>query len=125
MQTKLLLAAAALLVAAAPAAAQVAKVFKDEGIVDTVLSKAPRAELKVEYVEEEVEAELGNTLTVAKAQSKPRVTYTGANPGKVNLMHISSISLTNRHRGGDISMAGMAIAIPASFNMSNLKRPYH
>ena len=96
MQTKLLLAAAALLVAA-PAAAQVAKVFKDEGIVDTVLSKAPRAELKVEYVEEEVEAELGNTLTVAKAQSKPRVTYTGANPGKVNLMHISSIRLTNRH----------------------------
>ena len=97
MQTKLLLAAAALLVAAAPAAAQVAKVFKDEGIVDTVLSKAPRAELKVEYVEEEVEAELGNTLTVAKAQSKPRVTYTGANPGKVNLMHfISNICLTNR-----------------------------
>ena len=95
MQTKLLLAAAALLVAAAPAAAQVAKVFKDEGIVDTVLSKAPRAELKVEYVEEEVEAELGNTLTVAKAQSKPRVTYTGANPGKVNLMPISNICLTN------------------------------
>ena len=96
MQTKQLLAAAALLVAAAPAAAQVAKVFKDEGIVDTVLAKAPRAELKVEYVEEEVEAELGNTLTVAKAQSKPRVTYTGANPGKVNLMHISNIRLKTR-----------------------------
>ena len=96
MQTKQLLAAAALLVAAAPAAAQVAKVFKDEGIVDTVLAKAPRAELKVEYVEEEVEAELDNTLTVAKAQSKPRVTYTGANPGKVNLMHILNICLKTR-----------------------------
>ena len=38
---------------------------------------------QVEYVEEEVSAEYGNTLTVSKAQSKPKVTFPEAKAGKL------------------------------------------
>ena len=37
----------------------------------------------MEYVEEEVSAEYGNTLTVSKAQSKPKVTFPEAKAGKL------------------------------------------
>ena len=38
---------------------------------------------KVKYVEEEVSADFGNTLTVSKAQSKPKVTFPEAKAGKL------------------------------------------
>ena len=37
----------------------------------------------MEYVEEEVSADFGNTLTVSKAQSKPKVTFPEAKAGKL------------------------------------------
>jgi len=45
--------------------------------------EAPASGLTVEYVEEEVSAEYGNTLTVSKAQSKPKVTFPEAKAGKL------------------------------------------
>merc|ERR1711862_863186 len=60
-----------------------AKKFKDEGVVKDVLSEAPKNQLSVDYVEEEVSVDLGNTLTVSKAQSKPKVVYEQAKDDKV------------------------------------------
>ena len=37
----------------------------------------------MKYVEEEVSADFGNTLTVSKAQSKPKVTFPEAKAGKL------------------------------------------
>merc|ERR1712114_73999 len=59
------------------------KKFKDEGVVKDVLSEAPKNQLSVDYVEEEVSVDLGNTLTVSKAQSKPKVVYEQAKDDKV------------------------------------------
>lgn len=62
---------------------QVGKEFQDAELVDLVLPEPPNNELKVEYLEEKVEAELGNTLPVSKTSSQPRVTFSGAKPGKM------------------------------------------
>merc|ERR1711936_1076739 len=62
---------------------QVDKEFQDAELVDLVLPEPPNNELKVEYLEEKVEAELGNTLPVSKTSSQPRVTFSGAKPGKM------------------------------------------
>merc|ERR1711983_414382 len=49
-----------------------AKKFKDEGVVKDVLSEAPKNQLSVDYVEEEVSVDLGNTLTVVDPDAPSR-----------------------------------------------------
>ena len=39
--------------------------------------------VQVEYVEEEVSADYGNTLAVSKSQSQPKITYEDANARKM------------------------------------------
>ena len=60
-----------------------AKKFKDEGVAKDVLSEAPKNQLLVDYVEEEVSVDLGNTLSVSKSQSKPKVVFEQAKDDKV------------------------------------------
>ena len=54
--------------------------FKE--VVEDVLVVAPPALLEVKYVEQDVKAELGNTLAVSKAGSQPEVSFAGAESGK-------------------------------------------
>ena len=62
----------------------VANRFKEEevaGIPGGVLSEVPKLFLSVRYEEQEVSADLGNTLPVSKTGSQPKVTFAEANPG--------------------------------------------
>merc|ERR1712235_8689 len=61
----------------------VSKKFKDEEVVKDVLSKVPKSKLKVEYVDEDISAEFGNTLGVSKTQSIPKVSYEAADAKKM------------------------------------------
>ena len=56
--------------------------FKAEGVLDDVLIEAPPALLEVKYVEQDVKAELGNTLAVSKTGSQPEVIFAGAKRGQ-------------------------------------------
>merc|ERR1711963_1356716 len=76
-----------------------AKKFKDEGVVKDVLSEAPKNQLSVDYVEEEVSVDLGNTLTVSKAQSKPKVVYDQANTDTSSLCMSSQGTSTQEFPG--------------------------
>ena len=57
--------------------------FKEEevaGVPGGILSDAPGLLLSVRYEEQEVSADLGNTLPVSKTGSQPKVTFADANP---------------------------------------------
>ena len=57
--------------------------FKQEGVVEDVLSVAPKELLEVRYEEQEVSADLGNRLAVSKTGSQPLVRYSEASGGKM------------------------------------------
>jgi len=64
-------------------AQELSKKFKKEKVVSDVLSKVPAAKLKVEYVDEDISADLGNTLGVSNTQSIPKVSYEAADEKKM------------------------------------------
>ena len=56
----------------------VATKFQEDELVGAVLSEAPKSLLSVEYEEQGVVADLGNTLPVSKTGSQPKVAFADA-----------------------------------------------
>lgn len=70
--------------------------FEKEGVVEDVLTVAPKELLEVRYEEQEVSAELGNTLAVSKTGSQPLVRYSEASSRKMYTLAMVDPDAPNR-----------------------------